>query len=276
MFNLLPKSLFLESVNFLRFLKIEPVQMFNKIPFLQKPKKFGPKLLKYLSPKLIDQLYTDNEAGNKRWKGFRLMAVDVSRITLPLIEGVKIHFPETKNNPITRVIKARCSVLYDLENNYVVDAELGPTSQNERSMALSHLSYCKKGDLVLCDRSYPAYAFINFHVINKFDYVIRVKFGFSKHILDFKNSNKKSVIVTINSYTQQKLSDKSLNKSIPIKVRLIKAELLAGQVEIFMSSLLDIKKYPNGIFHSLYYKRKSLATVYDQVENKLNVECFSV
>ncbi len=272
---MLRKSLSLELENFLSFLKISPTQKFTKSAFVQARKKISPIVFKHLSHTLIEEFYTDNECAIKTWKGFRLLAVDGSRVTLPLTKELKSYFGETKNHTTTSIVQARCSVLYDLENNYVIDGELAPVSQGERAMALSHLTHCKQGDLILYDRGYPSYDFIKYHITNNLDYVIRVQIGFSKLIINFEKSKKKSQIVTISPGIYIKQSDKGLDKSKPIKVRLIRVELPKGQVEILMTSLYDIKSYPNSIFKSLYYKRWNVETFYDELKNKLKVEHFS-
>jgi hypothetical protein len=275
MLNMLHKNLFLDLESFISFLKIGPRQKFSNSPFIQEPDKICYKVFKHLSEKLIAELYTVNEAGMKTWKGFRLLAIDVSRITLPITKGLKAEHGETKNNTKTSIIQARCSVLYDLENKYVVDGELSSIVQDKRTLASSHLTHCRQGDLILCDRSYPAYNFIKYHVRYNLDYVIRVKFGFSKQIHDFKNSKKQSQIVAITPDGQEKKSVEASNKSTQIKVRLIRIELSKGHVDVLMTSLLDNKNYPNSIFQSLYDKRQSSEISYDEVENKLKVDYLS-
>ncbi|GAA3618914.1 hypothetical protein [Flavivirga jejuensis] len=144
MLNMLRKSLSLELENFLSFLKIDTTRKFTKSAFVQARKKISPKVFKHLSQTLIKEFYTNNESGIKTWKGFRLLAVDGSRITLPLTKDQKSYFGETKNHTTTSIVQARCSVLYDLENNYIIDGELSPISQGERAMALSHLVFANK------------------------------------------------------------------------------------------------------------------------------------
>jgi hypothetical protein len=275
MFNLLPISLSPELETFLSFLKIGSAHKFSNSPFVQEPDKICYKVFKHFSQKLIAELYSLNEAGIKTWKGFRLLSINVSSITLPITKELKAKYGETKNNTTTSIIQARCSVLYDVENKYVVDGELVPIVQDERSLAFSHLTHCKQGDVILCDRSYPAYDFIKYHVRRNLDYVIRVKFGFSKQIHDFKNSKKQSQIVAITPDGQEKKSVEASNKSTQIKVRLIKVELSKGHVDVLMTSLLDKKNYPNSIFQSLYDKRQSSEISYDEVENKLKVDYLS-
>lgn len=275
MLNMLRKSLSLELENFLSFLKIRPTHKFTKSAFVQARMKISPKVFKHLSQTLINEFYTDNELAIKTWKNFRLLAVDGSRITLPITKELLASYGETKNQTTTGIVQARCSVLYDLENNYVLDGELAPLSQGERATAILHLSYCRKGDLIIYDRGYPSYDFINYHITNNLDYVMRVKIGFSQLTIDFEKNKKNSQVVAIYPGKNVKLSDKAYNKTSPIKVRLIRVELTKGQVEILMTSLLDIKTYPSNIFKALYCKRWGVETYYDELKNKLKVEHFS-
>ena len=275
MLNMLRKSLSLELDGFFNFLKINATNKFTKSAFVQARKKINAKVFKHLSQKLVDEFYTDNEFAVKTWKKIRLLAIDGSRITLPITKELSQYYGETKNQTDTSIVQARCSVLYDVENNYVLDGELAPLSKGERAMAISHLSCCQQGDLILYDRGYPSYDFINYHSTNNLDYVMRVKISFSQRTLDFEKSKKRSQIVNIYPGKNTKLSDKSYDKTTPIKIRFIRVELAKGQVEILMTSLLDIKMYPNNIFKALYFKRWGVETYYDELKNKLKVEHFS-
>ena len=52
-------------------------------------------------------------------------------------------------------------------------------------------------------------------------------------------------------------------------------ELPKGQVEILITSLIDLKNYSSQIFKELYQKRWGIETFYDELKNKLKVEHFS-
>nr|WP_247672750.1 IS4 family transposase [Aquimarina sp. MMG016] len=275
MLNMLRKSLSIEIDNFVNFLKLGTTKKFSKSAFVQARMKIKPKVFKHLSQALIAEFYTDNDLAVKKWKKFRILAIDGSRITLPITEELKQLYGETKNQSNTGVVQARCSILYDIENRYVLDGALAPLKQGERALALSHLSYCQKGDLLIYDRGYPSYNFIYQHIINGLDYLMRVKVSFSQLTIDFEKSKKRSKIVSIFPGKNTKLSDKTYTKDTPIKLRLVRVELPKGQVEILMTSLLDAKKYPNASFKELYRKRWGVETFYDELKNKLKVEHFS-
>ena len=42
----------------------------------------------------------------------------------------------------TTIVQARCSVMYDVLNNYVLEGTLAPLKQGERELALPHLLHC--------------------------------------------------------------------------------------------------------------------------------------
>lgn len=149
MLNLLRKSLSLEIENFVSFLKFKNHQKFTKSAFVQARMKIKSEVFKHLSQTLIKEFYSDNELGVKLWQGYRILAIDGSRITLPITKELKEIYGETKNQNKTSIIQARCSVLYDIENNYVLDGILSPFKHGERELAISHLSNCKKGDLLI-------------------------------------------------------------------------------------------------------------------------------
>lgn len=275
MLNFLTKSLSLEIENFTNLFKVGSIAKFTKSAFVQARKKVKPEVFDRLSQLLLNEFYTDNDAAIKLWKGFRLLAVDGSRITLPITEELKDIYGESKNQTNTVLVQARCSVIYDVLNKYVLDGKLVALKQGERDLALSHLQYCKSKDLLLYDRGYPSYDFIHEHTKRGFDYLMRVKNSFSSVIIDFGQSGKRSLVVEIYPGKNTKIADKQYTKNSPIKVRLIRVELAKGQVEILMTSLLDSNTYPTSLFKQLYFKRWGVETFYDELKNKLKVEHFS-
>lgn len=86
MINFLTKSLSLEIENFVRYLKrdISTASPFTKSAFVQCRKKISPEVFCHLSNLLVNEFYTDN-SGVELLKGFRVLAVDGSRVTLPTI-----------------------------------------------------------------------------------------------------------------------------------------------------------------------------------------------
>ena len=279
MMNFLTKSLSIEIINFISHLKrdcgVDKVASFTKSAFVQYRKKIKPEVFKELSSLLINEFYSDNDLGVKLWSGFRVLATDGSTVTLPFTNELKDIYGITKNQSTTGVVQARVSVLYDVLNDYVLDSVLSPKVIGERVLALQHLVKTKKNDLIIYDRGYPSYDFINEHCQKQLAYLMRVKISFSSVTKEFINSNKKSKVVEIYPGKNVPISDKVYDKNTPIKVRLIRIDLPCGEIEVLMTSLLNSKQYAHKIFKKLYFKRWGVETFYDELKNKLKVEHFS-
>src|SRR5690554_923338 len=275
MMNFLKKSLSLEIENFTALFRAGNAARFTKSAFVQARRKVRPEVFDRLSRVLLHEFYTDNEPAIKLWKGFRLLAVDGSRLTLPITGELKRIYGEARNQTGTVVVQARCSVIYDLLNRYVLDGALAPLERGERDLALGHLCHCGHNDLVIYDRGYPSHGFIRAHAQRGLDYVMRAKTDFSRLTADFVRSGKKSLVTQMYPGKNTKLSGKGCAGDGPVKVRLVRIELGNGQVEILMTSLLDSNVFPTGPFKELYAKRWGVETFYDELKNKLKVEHFS-
>jgi hypothetical protein len=266
----------MEIANFISLFKNQlNIKVFTKSAFVQYRKKIKPEAFRHLSDVIVDEFYTDNQAGIKLWNGFRLLAVDGSRLTLPQTDELRDIYGETKNQNNTVVVQARVSVLYDLINNYVIDGILAPLAKGEGKLAIEHLLHVKKSDLVIYDRGYPSFDLIYNHNKLEANFLIRAKYDFNNTTKEFIKAGKPTQIVEVYPGQHKKIVDKEYEKNTSVKVRLIRVELPGGEVELLITSLLDLKKYPTEMFKELYFKRWGIETFYDEFKNKLIVESFS-
>ncbi len=278
--NMVKKSLQIEINGFNKLLsqiKGLPSHIFTitKSAFVQNRQKLSPGIFKHLLVVLNKEFYTDNPGNIKLWKGFRLLSIDGSRITLPITEELKGKYGEHKNQNDTGIVQGRCSIMYDVLNKMVLDGLLAPKDTGERELALQHLRYCNKNDLIIYDRGYPSFDFIYEHEQLHLNYLIRCKLSFSENIKKFVKSRKATEVINIKPGKNTPLKNKLYDKSSIIKVRLVRVELDTGETEILMTSLLDMEKYPNKIFKTLYFKRWKVETYYDILKNKLQIENFT-
>jgi hypothetical protein len=279
MFNLLRKSLVIEIDNFIQHLNLKVnsgnIQNFSSSAFVQKRKKINPEVFKYLSQVITESNYVEGNLTVKLFNGFRVLAVDGSKITLPYTEELRQAFGESKNNSNTVIVQAQSSVLYDVLNHIVLDSALDKLEKGERELALKHSIQWKKNDLIIYDRGYPSYDFKYEHIKSNVDYLIRVKMTHSKIVKCFADSSKKSIITEVFPQERHSFEGKDYNKNSGLKVRLVRVDLPSGEVEILMTSLLDSQKYPTKIFKELYFLRWGVETFYDELKNKLKVEYFT-
>ena len=279
MFNLLRKSLAIEIDGFVSHLRgcfsSCNTQHFTSSAFVQNRKKIDPAVFNHLSGVIVEHFYTPGNGSLHLFNGFRVLGVDGSLIILPFTAELKKCYGVTKNQTGVEVVQARASVLYDVLNGITLDAVLGNLSTGEREMALMHAHQWKKNDLIIYDRGYPSYDFINEHVKLGIDCLIRVKTTWSSIVIAFVAGGKKSVVTEIYPKEKQSFKDKGYSKNSALRVRLLRIDLPGGEVEVLMTTLLDSQKYPTKMFKELYFLRWGIETFYDELKNKLKVEHFT-
>ncbi len=277
--NRITKTLAIEIDGFVSFLSKDKsainANYFTKSAFVQYRNKIKPEVFKTLFQGLIKEFYSDNEGNIKLWRGFRLLAVDGCTLTLPNTKKLQSKFGIVKNQTSSPITQGRVSVLYDVCNNFVIDGILSPLSKSEKALALGHLAYAKKGDLILYDRGYPSFEMVFEHTKKGIDFLFRVKLSFSNQVKTFVTSKKKTQIVKMYPGKNTDLSEKEYTKVDYITVRLNRVVLSDGTVEVLINSLIDENTYKNSWFKELYFKRWKVETFYDELKNKLKVGFFS-
>jgi len=279
MFNLLRRSLAVEIDGFIRYLNDRlssgSTRRFTSSAFIQNRKKIDPAVFSHLSGVIIDNFYTiENDALNYL-NGIRVLAVDSSKLTLPCTPELKKYYGATKNQSSVEVVQARASVLYDVLNGLVLDAALDSLKKGERELALTHAYRWKKKDLIIYDRGYPSFDFINKHIKKDVDCLIRVTVANFSLAITFVSSGKKSAIIEMHPPENNSLKGKDYDKDTRIKVRLLRVDLPGGEVEVLITTLLDSQKYPSKMFKELYFLRWNVETFYDELKNKLKIEHFT-
>lgn len=279
MLNRITKTLSVEIHSFINHFRViqgsSNVEEFTKSAFVQYRKKIKSEVFIDLSRILINEFYTDNEGSIELWNGLRLLAVDGSRVTLPVTQELQEEFGVAKNQTDTVVVQGRVSVLYDVLNGFIIDSKLSKLSISERKLALDHLEYTKAEDLVIYDRGYPSFELIHEHKERGIEFLFRVQSNFNNQVKTFIKSDKQTDLVYVKPDKTAKIINKRYSKKEQILVRLDKVILPNGSIEILMSSLTDIDKYLNSIFKELYFFRWKVETFYDELKNKLKIENFS-
>ena len=202
------------------------------------------------------------ENTSNTWHGYRILAIDGSKIALPTDKKLLTHFGGLGKDKTAPT--AQGSILCDVLNDIIVDASINPMSRDERTLAAEHLKkYAKiapKGkNLIIFDRGYPSFELIGLLEDMGFTYVMRVKTKFNN---DIDSQNKADGFVWL----------KKGNKRI--HVRVIKFTLDSGEEEILITNLTD-KRLGKNAFKKLYFMRWPVETKYDIVKNKLQLENFN-
>lgn len=160
---------------------------------------------------------------------------------------------------------AQASVLYDVLNDIVLVGEFAHARAYEVALGIKHLGYTQTGDLILCDRNYATYDFIDH--LEKVDFVIRCSAN-SFSVAREKGHGAESQIVNLAVKSKEFLEK-------PIRVRFVRVTLHTGENEVLVTSLTDEQRYPTEIFGELYHLRWGIETFYGLVKTRLELENFS-
>jgi hypothetical protein len=198
----------------------------------------------------------------KDWRGYLPMAIDGSHIALPRDPALREYYGTTGHEHSAPT--ARASVLYDIENDIIVDARIEPLTADERSLAKEHLEALggmgldlgERKPIVICDRGYPSKDFVKYLQDKEIKYVMRAQKGFNPRIDRMRNGSK------------------NIKLSEGVKTRAIVFRLKSGERETLITNLEE-GEVEEEAFGELYYKRWPVETKYNQVKQKLELENFS-
>lgn len=249
----------------------------TKSAFSQSRMKLKPEAFIELNNCLIDEFYTDNII--KKWRGFRLFAIDGSKLILPTSSKELMKKFGTLSSGMI-IPQAQISSCYDLLNEIIIDTKLETLQVNEMKQAVFHLDKLSKGDLIILDRGYSATWFYYMIKLKELDFVNRIPKGFRKDAENFRLSDKIEDIIEIDVPPQKSrygLQRHGLTKEEvkPFQLRLVKVTLDTGEVEVLATTLMDKEKYPLEIFKDLYFKRWGIETSYNHLKNNIHVEEFT-
>jgi len=198
------------------------------------------------------------------WNGFRLHAIDGSKLALPNDKPLLEYFGGHGAKGTTPT--AQVSMLYDIINDLVIDALIEPMKNGEQALALAHIkrlagieTFEQWQELVILDRGYSSKDIISELISRKMHCLIRVRAKFSTaidalglgdHLLALEHGAKR------------------------LPVRVIKFPLSSGETETLVTSVMDAK-YGVSEFKELYFKRWPIETKYNIIKQKLEIENFS-
>lgn len=253
------------------------IRELTKGGFSQARSKLNPSAFVEMNQNLNQTFY--NEAPYLLWQGFRLIAGDGSTLNLPRNKSTIEDFGERGYGPNADFQKciANVSILYDVLNLLVIDAQIVSNHIGEKEILLKQLEYLKKDDLLLLDRGYPSLILFFFLKAMGIQFCVRMKNDWWHAARDFKNSGEKERIVTFTLPEKDKSEMANFPewKNSEIQCRLVRVELENGEVEILCTSLLDIQNFPHSDFKELYHRRWSIEEGFKLFKERAEVENFS-
>jgi hypothetical protein len=229
---------------------------------------------------VVATMYGDDDY--QTYWGFRVLAVDGSKVLLPESEGVKEAFGTIAytngqdSEPLGEHPYALASVLYDVLNRVALDATLGRADAYEVELAAGHLERTRSGDLLVMDRNYPSYRMLAELIQRERDFVIRcsaASFAVARAML--KGEGPESQIVTLRPCAGQVAAIREKGLPLSVRVRFVRIRLSTGEWEVLVTSLLDEERYPTEGFLELYGLRWGIESFYGLLKTRLALENFT-
>jgi len=222
------------------------------------------------------------EANFRTFWGFRVLAIDGSKLHLPDTDDVRdalgtIAYSNGKDPQIQGEHPyALASVLYDVLNRIALDATLGRTDAYEVDLAIGHLAHTGSMDLLILDRNYPAYRLLAELTQRERHFVIRcsaASFAVARQMLRGEGSD--SQVVTLAPGAGQAPLIRQQGLPMTLTVRFVRVRLSTGEWEVLVTSLRDEVAYPTADFLELYHWRWGVETFYGILKSRLDLENFS-
>ncbi len=213
------------------------------------------------------------------WYSKRVLAVDGTRLVLPNHESVIEEFGQHSFGPNSDSPRslAIASMLYDVLNQIVLDAQIAPYKSSEIDLLKENLNKVEKGDLLLLDRGYPSIWLFYLLKARGIDFCIRMKESWWLSVKKFASSTQKEMFVQFSLPKKDKKKLEAYPEIINTEItcRLVKVELENGEIEILCTSLLDTNMYPLEEFKPLYHLRWEEEEAYKLLKNRIELENFS-
>ncbi|MEK6932193.1 MAG: IS4 family transposase [Nanoarchaeota archaeon] len=273
MINIIKQTLQKELTHFIKLISRNEVNV-SKSAFSQGRVKLKPEAFIELNKTLVEEFYADKVY--KKWKDFRLVAIDGSKISLPINSKELINKFGTLVNGMI-IPEAQISSCYDPLNEIIIDSQIESIKIDERTLALKHINVLDKNDLIILDRGYGASWFYSFMINKNINFVNRISKSFLKESQLFLDSKEYSKVIEIKTCPQKSryMLEKLNVEFKPFKIRLIKVILDDGEIELLASTLLDENKYPINVFKELYFKRWGVETNYNHLKNNIRLGDFT-
>lgn len=245
--------------------------------YVQARKKFKHTAFIELNDYVIDQYYADDDI--KRWKGYRCLGIDGSKVILPNTCEMKEVFGEIKIKNLEMegsYASATFECCYDVLNKIAIKTILAPGATYEADLAIAMLDTGKDSDLYIYDRLYASYEMLATLTSKNKNYIVRCqKNSFAATRSLFKQEGSVwSKIVSLKAPMTQRVKLKAKGLPLEILVRFVSVILSTGEVEVLATSIMA-NDFSRDDFKEAYHLRWGVEGYYNLVKGRLSLENFT-
>lgn len=253
---------------------------YTKQSFSEARQKLSPVAFTLLNDEIVRGFYEDDDF--KKFKGFRLLAIDGSLIEVPnTLETQQTYGYISTHKDGVKAARALSSSLFDVENKILISSCLSRYDDNERSLAKRNIDNLLSFEgssipnLILFDRGYPSADFIKYLEEKGIKYVMRSHTSFYKEVVNTSMPDEQVQIeITRERAYFLKRQGTPIQKGTLLGLRVLTVELPTGEIEILLTNLnKDELSYEES--KTLYFKRWGIETRFNELKHKFEIENFS-
>jgi hypothetical protein len=214
----------------------------------------------------------------KCWKGYRLVGLDGSNISLVKTPALQSYFGG-QSNQLGSFVQGKTFYCFDILNELVLHAQLAPYRKGEIPMAYESVSILENDMIAIYDRNFSIYKLMAMHIWreNEIKFLIRAKDSL-RYVRSFIQSGKQSEIISLlptpSAIATLKKDGYRIDKNTELKLRLVRVEL-EETIEVLITNLWEEDGFENEEFKELYFKRWGIETNIGFQKNILQLESFS-
>lgn len=257
----------------------------SKQAFSKQRLNLKPEIFIDLYKDYLNDFYKNSKYEVKTYKGYHILAIDGSMFEIPNTKDLREEFKTQKNSSGHREsARARVSGIYDIENEFIVDAVITDCEKGEKNLAKSNVIEAGKiidlkKSIIIFDRGYPGVDLIWFLEKIGVKYIFRLQ---STNMYEKEKSgmvtNDEWVSLDVCGNRLRKIEDEVIKKELKekknIPVRITKVILDTGEIEYLLSNISE-KIIPEDEMKNAYFKRWQIEIGYDILKNKLHIENFT-
>lgn len=232
---------------------------------------------------LID-FYTNYPEEVKTYKGYHVLGSDGSIFEIPDTKELREEYKAQKNGKDgKKAARARVSGLYDVENEFMVDAIITNCGKTEKELAQINIKETGKIlDLKKCiiifDRGYPGIELIWWLEKLGVKYIFRLSGNKYKQEINSMKTEDEWIEIELHSDRLKSIEDEEIKDELKNKkklpIRATKVILDTGEIEYLISNIEE-ETIPLSEMKEAYFKRWQIEIGYDILKNKLHIENFT-
>ena len=217
------------------------------------------------------------QAPDKRWKGFQLIAGDGSTVSLPASRQMKDYFGTYSTSKSgTKSCLAQVFMLFDVYTDVVIDGRLSKMADSEKRLLKNCLTDLPvTNSIFILDRGFGYFNVCKRFLDQKRNFCIRMSgsnSAFGKLISEEQSDD--FLTYWIPSEKERITCREHGQNYEPIKLRVSKVKLPSGEIEILVSSLYDMNAFSLNDIKELYRLRWGIEEGFKKLKPKMKLEQF--